>query len=91
MEMNLSGEGMTICVIELMQSCTHESSKYLLSMVTSKSCRIKVALKELQDAEMRRYAVLSLLLLFENDGLVRWRKVHLCKKWIDIPSILVRL
>jgi hypothetical protein len=91
MEMDLSGEGMTMCVIEPIQSGTHESSKNLLSMVASKSCRIKVALKELQDAKMRRYGIPSLLLLFENDGLVRWRKVHLCEKWIDMPSILVRL
>ena len=75
--MDLPGKWMTICITKPMQSGTHESSKYSLSMVTSKSGRTKVALKKLQDAEMRRYIVLSLPLSFENNGFVRGRELHL--------------
>ena len=83
--MNLSGKRMTICIIEPTQSGTHDASKYSLDMVTTKPRRIKVALKELEDAEMRRYGVLSPLQSLEDYSLVRWRELHFCNKWISVP------
>jgi hypothetical protein len=70
MEMNLSGEWMTVCVTEPGKGCANKPIEYFLCMDTSKPYGIEMTLEELEDPKVGRNDILGSLLPFKNKSFI---------------------
>src|SRR2546423_15566696 len=88
MEMYLSSEWMTRCILEASQGFGDYSDERSLSIGAPKPDRIEVAFEELKDSEMRSNQFLGSLLLSHESSLVCWRVLLLDIERVWKPEVL---
>lgn len=86
MEMNLPGKRMTAGICKPNERSAHQSTKHFLRMYAPKSYSIEMALKELQDTEMRRKYVLGQSLPFQTGSFIGWQEFHCGEERVRVAT-----